>query len=796
MYNIIKKYCEGKNNNGLLLLDMPTGCGKTHSVVEYIADVIRNPSDTRKIFFITTQKKNLPENKLKSFFKTKKDQEIYKKKFLCVDSNLESVIDGLSQTEVKDTIPYSIKETDEYKHLENDILNISRLRNKQEHDSKILLSRVEDTARQETEPKFRKLLEYRLEKEYPDKKDRIRAIQENKNWKWVKELYPSTTIKNKKVIFMSVDKFLLPISLIAEPSITLYNSNLIDNAIVFIDEIDATKETVLKNIITNCKNKRIDQIEFFKTVYYALHYHSFPQKLTKPSSQWKKGKIESPYEIIEKLKIISQEIYNNYSLCYNYKTESTTDKSANNFLFQDALCYSILNGNKSFITWKHDHDDLTNIIRFSEKLSDNNDIKNLLYELNGFTSYFMRAVGILARNYHQSCIEENKENELTLEEAIGTILSEFNLGSETKNWLINEILSDTYKSKIQLNMADIMDLSFYEKGFRYYAFEDAYSHDTLSKIMSAAFTLSPEKILLQICKKAKVLGISATALNPSVIGNYDQSYLKAKLGDKYITIKSDERDRLKNVFENSVKGYNKVDIDVYLTGWGKFSLAACEDVIGKMYADELYNMINQGVPYSESNDKVEYFKLRYLRIAYAFNFFITHSDIQSFLCVLTKHPRTNDRELDFAVLHNIFDYLVKIARQSFNVKRNVVQLDKENYDSKKDDIARRLYEGERLFVISVYQTIGVGQNLQYRIPECYKHQIITINDRPGDAEKDFDAIYLDKPTNLITNFINLCTYEDFLKYIYQIEMLQENGEISINDSETLIKKTHSDVFMQ
>ena len=38
MYNCIKNYCENEEENGLFLLDMPTGFGKTYNVISYIFD--------------------------------------------------------------------------------------------------------------------------------------------------------------------------------------------------------------------------------------------------------------------------------------------------------------------------------------------------------------------------------------------------------------------------------------------------------------------------------------------------------------------------------------------------------------------------------------------------------------------------------------------------------------------------------------------------------------------------------------------------------------------------------------
>ena len=69
MYNCIKNYCENNEENGLFLLDMPTGYGKTYNVIKYIYDSSLDPKNKgRKIFFITTMKKNLPIKELKTLF--------------------------------------------------------------------------------------------------------------------------------------------------------------------------------------------------------------------------------------------------------------------------------------------------------------------------------------------------------------------------------------------------------------------------------------------------------------------------------------------------------------------------------------------------------------------------------------------------------------------------------------------------------------------------------------------------------------------------------------------------------
>ena len=71
MFTTIKKFCEDDSaDNGLLLIDSPTGSGKARSVLDFIyhASLDERFQDI-KIFFVTTQKKNLPKDELKERYR-------------------------------------------------------------------------------------------------------------------------------------------------------------------------------------------------------------------------------------------------------------------------------------------------------------------------------------------------------------------------------------------------------------------------------------------------------------------------------------------------------------------------------------------------------------------------------------------------------------------------------------------------------------------------------------------------------------------------------------------------------
>ena len=413
--------------------------------------------------------------------------------------------------------------------------------------------------------------------------------------------------------------------------------------------------------------------------------------------------------------------------------------------------------------------------------------------MRGFVTWFQTAIHILSLNYMQRRNEqrEDGEDEYSLEYAVRSVLSLFRLKQSYENYLITQILLNTKKDRSGVSGSEY-DMTFYDKGFRYYAFEDSPEHAMESRIIMYAFQNTPEKYLLRVCEKAKVVGISATATIASVIGNYDLEYLNSKMNGLLHYIGKEELKRLKKEFENAQKGYENVKINVGIidsddndgysvNSW--FRLFNSNDSDSHEAAEYMYDMVQQYCP--DSADGSCYFRKRYLRIVIAFKEFIVHDDIYSFLCVLTSHPKPYDQLLNI----NLLDKLFCIISEYYNrTDYCVKQLDGEEYDQKKDEIYNLLSKGKKVFVISVYQTIGAGQNLQYKAPRALMNSLIRINDRKAGDEKDFDAIYLDRPTNLMVNINSELINEDsFIEFIFQNEFLQERGEISQVETSKRIK---------
>lgn len=69
MKEIIKRFCEENTSNGLLLLQMPTGFGKTYQMIGYLFEVLKRTDTSKKYFYLTSLKKNLPYGQLEKLCK-------------------------------------------------------------------------------------------------------------------------------------------------------------------------------------------------------------------------------------------------------------------------------------------------------------------------------------------------------------------------------------------------------------------------------------------------------------------------------------------------------------------------------------------------------------------------------------------------------------------------------------------------------------------------------------------------------------------------------------------------------
>ncbi len=788
MYSVIKDYCENEKKNGLFLMDLPTGFGKTHNVIQYIFDAACDEKNKdKKFFFITNLKKNLPEKQLRKLFEENGRKEEFDQKFLYLNSNAELAIDGYSKkANIKSKVPSDIWQWDETKFFFQDLDAIIKFRNnKKRMEFYESASSIENTFATKIEPDFRHKVERLFKNEIKNAENRRKAVESDPRWMWLGDLYESTKTYAKQIIILSAKKFVTKNSTIVDSSYLFYTNDIMNNAVVFIDEFDAAKKDFLDNIIEDGIREQVDFIDLFLDIHTILQTKKFQKEISRKSDWYSKRKYgEQPVEsIIDGFKENADQIFDTYNLACDIRTPRDEDLSKQ-FLFQDSQYHTITKENK-FISISYDDKEDLNVIHLSdEKKNSSANIQMMLSKIRGFVNFFQIGVTRLAHNLYRYRVENHiGDGDFTLDAAVSSILKQFRLKDKHVVFLKNQILQDARK-KGDIGITKDFDLSFFVRGLRYYAFTNDVMDDLESVISMFAFNNTPEKILLNTCQRAKVVGISATATIPTSIGNFDLTYMREQLGSNFQEISEDDRARLKKQFYEEQKGYEDVDIVAELLG--RDVRGCCdENSWSDLYGDpdvahEAFRQVCDAV----SGDDNGFHKERYYRIVQAYKKFFENDDIHSFLCILTTHPREDKGILRKKTLIDLFTFIDDKAAEK------VQWLTTEDFDKKKQDISERLTKGEKCFVISAYATIGAGQNLQYDIPSKLKKTIVTVNNcREKNNEKDYDAIYLDNPTYLLINTNkDKLSQKEFVTFLFQIEYLLASGEIPLDLAMQHIRK--------
>ena len=752
MIELLKRYClDNTKDTGLLLLDMPTGTGKTYNVLQFIKSYLKQNQE-KKIFFVTTLKKNLddPYNELIKELDNDPDLK-------------DSVFRVLSNTE------HAIKN---FNRIKKDIKN-SEIRSSEEFrsfDALITAGVNKPDAFGDIERNFRYLISKTLSRKFKKKSEKLNAIKNDKDWQWVGELYPVVFSEEKRVFFITMKKLINKYDTIIEKSVRLYETSFFRNSLVFIDEFDATKKDIQDMIVQNGLNKSIDYIDLFRNIKICLD-----NQASIPSNIWENIENRPSHRhALEKNIRIFDDLSKEHHLLQHHKSLGFEEKRV--VLFSDFTHNNYTTG-KEDVMVEYDKKKNLNTLSLVPKGQLDDSLYNALNKIKGAISHFARFVAILAYSYRKNKIQNEEDGmsygEFTEYHAIDTVLDSFHLQGDS-NRIIREMAltySNRFRTKTSNTVDIIDDFSFYATGFSHYDFCDDYSHDNTTIIRKFVFEDTPESILFTICTLSKVVGISATATFKTVLGNYDIDYLEWKLGENYFKPTAEDKERLKKDFENQTSGFEKVEIVVDLTETSSKDLPNWSSI----YADK--DVINYAHNRTSYNNDI-YKEVRYFKAVLAFKQFLDNN-LQSYLALFSKALKKNDGDFDQNTLFELYKLLSAEKGVPFEESICTV-LDSNNFDEQKKELIDALSEGKRRFVISTYATIGAGQNLQYSIPANRQNEVIKINNtRENKSEMDIEGIYLDKPTLLVYQ----CDGEEetAINRVFQMEYLFQKKAISYND---------------
>ena len=446
-----------QQEHGLYLCELPTGNGKTFDSAQAMKEYADSIGDDTKIIYLTTLNKNLPEDALRAAYGS---EELYKRNVLRLRSNFDEVVEKILEIEV----PEEMK-TDAYLKLCKDVSLYRNAVDKRYADKeyiKELADRITEGDRQ-----LRYEITKRLKNKFQTKTQRKKAIRTDAKYKWIGKLYPAVFTDDYKIILMSVSKFMKRNSILIDSSYEFLNSDLIENAVIVIDEFDATKDTIQSELIEKSLAMQEDYIQLFRQIYRTLNPNDFSSSMRQAMDKVEKSGNRNTFTT---LMDEARKIAENYHVRLSIKTKEDLVNQRQIFLFNDGSFHTVLEEGAQYIRSSLNKEDNRIDVFFEGKddfFKNRNKEKDivlysLLREINVFLLHFRLFSIEWARNYME-IINSSRSgimDAMNLENAISTILKRLELTNKQRDLLMGETCQ-----MIRNNRELILeDRSFYQVG--------------------------------------------------------------------------------------------------------------------------------------------------------------------------------------------------------------------------------------------------------------------------------------------------------------------------------------------
>lgn len=787
-YELEKYFSNPCESSGLLIAEAPTGYGKTYETIQAIYQYIAK-GGSAQILFVTNLLKNLPADELRNLYEKNGRAPLFEKEVLVLSSAASSVEKAI----LTEKIPSEFQ-TDAYLELLSACQKKKRYQEQFGEAGKEITKDLGNQIREKLEPRFRHELEVHLQKTFPGGAGPRRdAIRNKEKYKWMAKFYPSIFWTEYKVLLLSVKKLMARNISVVEPSFECLSERMLKNKIVCIDEFDASRSVILDSLIDRALDLRADYLQLFLQVYRGAITHQISRELETVRKSYEADRTLTWERLLKE----AQDIYQEGALYYSMKTVDTAIDKGRNFLFHDTSYHTVLDGNRTHIRAVCNQTEAQVQIHFEEKdeyYAHQDEpriiLQNLLRRIHVFLQRFQRYVYGWAESYAKlvNAGRQQAEDLYTIAAATESIFRQFDLTSEQTR-LMSEELTD---SKGGRSLQDVMapDLSFYETGFRLFEFIDDDHHRAQTYFQYLQMRNTPENVLLYLCCQAKVVGLSATAAVSTVLGNYDLKYIKEQLKEHYHELSDETKASIQRGLETLWRPYKEGQIQVKLQviDRGKDHLVLSER-LGDIFSRE--TLAQKYIHRFTALGAEEYVQKRYCNILEAMKAFWTHSDIRAFLCLNQVLPVPEKRAMDENLLRDALkDLQCVYAPQT--VGEMVILRSGDQFEESKDHLLQELQGGAKRFVLSSYQTLGAGQNLQYPIQDL--SNLVTLNAEydeidPRFQKKDFDALYLGDVTHSVVNLNEdgPLSAQGLMKFCFQVECLYENDEISYRTLNRLLK---------
>lgn len=618
--------------------------------------------------------------------------------------------------------------------------------------------------------------------------DRIQARQRSNNpvaqseelWRDLDLLLPGDRVRRGEahVVFMTTHKFL------AGYQTSRYRVKPIrdiQNALLIIDEVDKQNEVILQVMV---EQKAKDLIRVMRTLHANLQQH----KLEKSQ---KYEKIEC---LFEPLKQRLGEFSTRWGMQFAFDTDGETLADEPVRLFSDRTTTHVHSTNYT-LKLTTDSDRQKNIIesvRSEELISRLAANQRLSRFVNEADRLFRRFIGVMRsavwqylKNIAATDFQKtSKSVDGSIQEAVMSLLTHFNLDefSEDIFAAFDAQLRYSEQSRFGHQQRRMALRSYHDNGFKCV---DVGLNDGTSDTVNCMYTslpISPTGLLARMVESgAKIIGISATATSPTVIKNFDQEYLKRRLGEKYIELSSRQRQAVYDYYSRR-RNYEAAGIAIQVDALNaqvsvvSDAIAVVEGVPTRKPAAVLSAWLSQDV----DQDHVIGWVSKLLQAIRQF----AQSPHGRYMVAL--HNRT----ISQAKFPRFVEFLERFASHCAEQSGASVQvfsgLDAQAmHDGFFEKVQKHLSSTtDKVIVLSAFSSMGEGKNPDYPVDtEEDRHSLRWVGEGPPttDIRTDIDTLYLERPTHqLFSDTEN--PYRSRLLLFHQIMCLQEAGWISPNDA--------------
>ncbi|KRN28725.1 hypothetical protein IV38_GL000929 [Lactobacillus selangorensis] len=749
-------------NGNLLTLDAPTGSGKTHQAINFICRQVSENREAR-FYFVSDQKKNLNTAQFHhvwcSLLEAGASDNFYQR-FAIVRSltdSIQQILQSVKRHEMPaglfaGRVPEMIELLDQQFKIYQSI---------QETDSDASawneLKKAEYRVRQALAERLAQLVgaSMPLDAETQEKIRVYVRTEYTPEANWMNQYYPTVDLAHRQVYIMTTDKFIRSYTDFFEHDSRMFQlADFLQNALVIIDEFDATKQRLWTKAIEDALKIKADLLSLFKTIHQGMEQvDQLPspiQRLFVNSTKF------------NQLKQQANDLQERYRLDRLYKT-TVAHHEEQSFLIHTPQT-NLISNNQS---WHSHFNAKTNSVEIGPQPENELHFYSMLNQLAAFIRRFtllIRNVGSVYQSEHNQTL---KPDEIAMDswEACHSVYDALGLGSNQIDVLLNLGL-DLYHPKTKQQSAQVPDSyrRFQKWGLSFFYFSNAERHDLRTDINAAFFSVTPERYLLSILNKANVLGLSATATFPTVLDNYDLDYLKEQLGNhfikdgcQYLTPETLNHFNLKQRYQEHGVQIN-VDlaaIEPTILGMLQIHFPAQYQQMDPDKITQLDERLQETVQLIHGRKKGMYFKQRYVALFDSFVRFLVNPELTSYLGLQSLLPRSEKPEMDLDLVQDTFAGLadlLQITPQKRPHLKVIQAQSQEKISEQLKKVRTLLSKGTRVYLLSAYQTIGVGQNLQHPMSDFERSHVINIaENRHSDDQRqeqvDLAGMYLGEVTH-------------------------------------------------